>query len=317
MPAPEACRNCGARFDDAYCGACGQRRFVESDRRFGHLVTQFLGLVTDLDGRLWGSLRALLLRPGLLERDYMAGRRRRWLPPVTLFLLANLVYFMAPLRADFDLSFVNQVPGPMAVEAMGAQAPAGLSSFPGQLHSAATTPLLERVLARRDARERAAGGKGYGLPELRRDYDAIAGDPAGLPRGRRELGIDQGQVQYAGRVARDLPRQPEQLGETEPRRCLDQLAVEPVDPELVRGVLVRHLRRRGFQLREPPLCLLHHLRPLAFRRRAELGNALFVQLAFAAAHRAHALQQIFQRARGLGSRAARLLLGGGGQRQCT
>jgi hypothetical protein len=176
LSAPDACRNCGAQFADAYCGACGQKRFVQSDRRFGHLAAQLFSLVTDLDGRLWGSLRALLLRPGLLERDYMAGRRRRWLPPVTLFLLANLVYFMAPLRADFDLSFVDQVPGPVAVEALGGQAPAGLWSFPGQLHSAATTPLLERVLARRDARQRAAAGDSYGLPELRRDYDAIAAD---------------------------------------------------------------------------------------------------------------------------------------------
>ena len=176
MPASENCRNCGARMADAYCGACGQKRFVESDRRFGHLAAQFFGVVTDLDGRLWGSLRALLLRPGVLERDYLAGRRRRWLPPITLFLLANLVYFMAPLGADFDLSFIDQVPGHIAVEALGGDAPEALGQFPGQLHSVATTRLLEGVLARRDARRREQGGGAYGLPELRRDYDAVAGD---------------------------------------------------------------------------------------------------------------------------------------------
>ncbi len=176
LPASDDCRNCGALVTDTYCGACGQKRFVQSDRRFGHLAAQCFELLTDIDGRLWGSLRALLLHPGVLERDYMAGRRRRWLPPLTLFLLANLAYFMAPLRADFDLSFASQVPGPVAAAALGAEAPAGLERFPGQLHRDVTGGLLQRVLAQRDARARASGGEGYTLADLRRDYDAIAGD---------------------------------------------------------------------------------------------------------------------------------------------
>src|SRR5690606_12363207 len=161
---------------DAYCGACGQKRFDESDRRLGHLAAQCFELLTDLDGRLWGSLRALVLRPGVLDRDYMSGRRRRWLPPLTLYLLANLVYFVAPLRADFDLSFASQVPGAMAVAAMGDEAPGGLERFPGQLHGVVTAGRTRALVARRDARDRAGGGDGYTLAELRRDYDAIAAD---------------------------------------------------------------------------------------------------------------------------------------------
>ncbi len=176
MPASDACRNCGAPVTDAYCGACGQKRFDESDRRLGHLAAQCFELLTDLDGRLWGSLRALVLRPGVLDRDYMSGRRRRWLPPLTLYLLANLVYFVAPLRADFDLSFASQVPGAMVVAAMGDEAPAGLERFPGQLHGVVTAGPTRALVARRDARDRAGGGDGYTLAELRRDYDAIAAD---------------------------------------------------------------------------------------------------------------------------------------------
>lgn len=176
MPASDACRNCGAPVTDAYCGACGQKRFDESDRRLGHLAAQCFALLTDIDGRLWGSLRALVLRPGVLDRDYMDGRRRRWLAPITLFLLANLVYFLAPLHADFDLPFASQVPGPMAVAAMGDAAPAGLERFPGQLHGVLTAAPTRALVARRDARERTAGGDGYTLADLRRDYDAAAGD---------------------------------------------------------------------------------------------------------------------------------------------
>ena len=176
VPASEDCRNCGAPLTGDYCAACGQKRFVEADRRLAHILAQGFELLTDVDGRLWGTLRALLFRPGLLDRDYMAGRRRRWLTPLTLFLLANVVYFMAPLRADFDLSFASQVPGPVAAASLGDDAPPGLERFPGQLHRVVTTGLVQRVLARRDARERATGGEGYTLAQLRRDYDAIAGD---------------------------------------------------------------------------------------------------------------------------------------------
>ncbi len=176
VPANEACRNCGALLTGEWCAACGQKRFVEADRRLANLLAQAFELLTDLDGRLWGTLRALAFRPGLLDRDYIAGRRRRWLPPLSLFLLANVVYFMAPLRAAFDLSFASQVPGPVAAAALGDEAAPGIERFPGQLHRVVTTGLVERVVAQRDARERASGGEGYTLAQLRRDYDAIAGD---------------------------------------------------------------------------------------------------------------------------------------------
>ena len=99
------------------------------------------------------------------------GAPTRWCRRSAVLLETGLCW---PLRADFDLSFVNQVPGPIAAEAFGPQAPAGLAAFPGQLHSFATSGLIRNVLARRDANDRASGGDGYGLPELRRDYDAVA-----------------------------------------------------------------------------------------------------------------------------------------------
>lgn len=47
----------------------------------------------DLDSRMWRSFRALVTRPGLLTAEYIAGRRRPWLGPLQVFLLANLLFF--------------------------------------------------------------------------------------------------------------------------------------------------------------------------------------------------------------------------------
>ena len=80
----QPCTNCSAPVDGRYCASCGQKCFESSDRRFGHLLSEFAHGLTDLDGRVWRSLLALLFRPGLLSLDYNEGRRARWLSPVTL-----------------------------------------------------------------------------------------------------------------------------------------------------------------------------------------------------------------------------------------
>lgn len=110
-PTTEACSNCGSALAGPYCSVCGQRRLQPQDRRFAHLLREFFEHLTDLDGRFWGSMRALLLRPGLLSRDWMAGRRTRWMSPVSLFLLANLLFFFAPGVTDFDLPLRDHVSG--------------------------------------------------------------------------------------------------------------------------------------------------------------------------------------------------------------
>lgn len=50
--------------------------------------------LTSLDGRLWATLGALLLHPGLLAREYFAGRGSRYMKPLSLFVLLNLVFFL-------------------------------------------------------------------------------------------------------------------------------------------------------------------------------------------------------------------------------
>jgi len=63
----EPCTNCSSAVEGRYCASCGQKRFESADRRFGHLLSEFAHGLTDLDGRVWRSLLALLFRPGLLS----------------------------------------------------------------------------------------------------------------------------------------------------------------------------------------------------------------------------------------------------------
>jgi hypothetical protein len=45
------------------------------------------------DGKFWKTLAALMFRPGFLTREYLAGRRRRYIGPARLFLVSSLLLF--------------------------------------------------------------------------------------------------------------------------------------------------------------------------------------------------------------------------------
>ena len=47
-----------------------------------------------LDGRLWLTIWTLVRHPGRLARDYFDGRGARYMRPLNLFLLLNLVFFV-------------------------------------------------------------------------------------------------------------------------------------------------------------------------------------------------------------------------------
>ncbi|HEV3178850.1 MAG TPA: DUF3667 domain-containing protein [Steroidobacteraceae bacterium] len=95
-PPPTAvvlCDNCGAPVPARYCGSCGQRREppVHSLWHFSKVATEDL---THADSRLWRTLTALLFRPGRLTAEFLAGRRARYLPPVRLYLVLSVAFFL-------------------------------------------------------------------------------------------------------------------------------------------------------------------------------------------------------------------------------
>ncbi|MEM7082912.1 MAG: DUF3667 domain-containing protein [Pseudomonadota bacterium] len=104
------CQNCSAELDEthAYCPACGQEVAEGRDRSVMHLLRSGFVELTSVDSRLWRSLGTLFFRPGTLSSAYRTGRRRYYLSPIGLFLLGNLLYFLAPPLSDLQLSLTEQ-----------------------------------------------------------------------------------------------------------------------------------------------------------------------------------------------------------------
>lgn len=95
QPAPvdgPFCRNCGARADVSYCPVCGQETRIEMPT-VGHFIAEFAEQTFALQGQLWRTLQSLLLKPGALTLEYVAGRRQRYVRPLRLYLALSILFF--------------------------------------------------------------------------------------------------------------------------------------------------------------------------------------------------------------------------------
>lgn len=92
--APE-CLNCGQPLTGAYCAACGQSSHEGREPSLGHFLHDLVHEFLHVDGKLFQTLWALLLKPGLLTDEYWRGRMGSWIRPIRLFLVAVAIHWLA------------------------------------------------------------------------------------------------------------------------------------------------------------------------------------------------------------------------------
>jgi uncharacterized OB-fold protein len=79
------CRNCAAYAPDQYCPRCGQEtnEHLPSAREFVH---EFVLHYFAAEGRLWRTLKALVLHPGRLTIEYLRGHKRQYVLPLWVLI---------------------------------------------------------------------------------------------------------------------------------------------------------------------------------------------------------------------------------------
>ena len=77
----------------AFCPACGQS-VKPLSRPWLEFAREMLDELLDYDGRMLRSLRLLLTRPGFLSAEYIGGRRAAYTPPIRLYLVVSLLFFL-------------------------------------------------------------------------------------------------------------------------------------------------------------------------------------------------------------------------------
>src|SRR5262245_31158184 len=119
--------------------------------------------LSEIDGRLLRSLRFVISRPGALTSAYVAGRRRPFLNPFALFLIANGIFFALqsasqtnifspPLeshlhRQDWSGLAQTLVPGRLAAKGMTLAAYAPLFDHVAVLYAKSLIILMALVFA--------------------------------------------------------------------------------------------------------------------------------------------------------------------------
>lgn len=138
-----SCRNCGATTTGNYCHMCGQETHLHGPS-FGEFLHEFIGHYVALEQRLRGTLARLLFRPGLLTTEYLAGRRKRYVEPLRLYLSLSIIFFAVLKFGEATLARSDAPPTPPHVAAQVEQ---------GKVRPKAPPPkeegeLFEEVLAR-------------------------------------------------------------------------------------------------------------------------------------------------------------------------
>lgn len=93
-PVTTNCLSCGNPVNTSYCSACGEKVLVEHEKSVAHFLGEALHNVTHADGKFLRSLRILIFSPGTLSLNYLEGKRKRFMNPLSMFVFANLLYLL-------------------------------------------------------------------------------------------------------------------------------------------------------------------------------------------------------------------------------
>jgi len=102
------CSNCKSPLTGEYCSTCGQRNYDFEQPIWG-LVAAVIKENFEVDGRTARTIRTLFRHPGKLTAEYLAGRRVTYSPPLRLYLVFSIVFFL--LIAWFASSGILREPG--------------------------------------------------------------------------------------------------------------------------------------------------------------------------------------------------------------
>lgn len=89
------CLNCGNPFagTENFCSHCGQKNTVKK-LSFGVFVNNMASNFYSYDSRFWRTFIPLLLSPGYVSKQFIEGKRMRFVNPFQLYLNVSLIFFV-------------------------------------------------------------------------------------------------------------------------------------------------------------------------------------------------------------------------------
>jgi len=206
------CRNCGDPTVGNYCPVCGQRK-LEVRVSLRQMLLEVLDDQLALNSALPRTLVALLFRPGFLTREYVNGRIVRYIPPLRLYLVTSVIFFLL-------LSFKsNGIDLKQDVAAAKERAAAADTTAAAAADTAALTALADSVMPKHVTLRT---GKPWTGVQVTTNMDSAAVESGGwLKIDKVDLGIPQLNQVVEARL--------QALGELPPSEALRRVGSSFVD----------------------------------------------------------------------------------------
>ena len=101
------CEDCGTELHGRYCSQCGQVA-VDYHRSFRHVIADVAESFLNWDSKFTKTIGLLLISPGWLTNQFIAGRRTRYLHPLRLYLLVSIAFFLAARLIPVDAPTIDR-----------------------------------------------------------------------------------------------------------------------------------------------------------------------------------------------------------------
>ncbi len=104
-----ACYNCNAPLTGPFCHICGQKD-DDLRRPIWTFFKELLDAIFDTDSKIIKTILLLVFIPGGLSRDFMEGKRARYLPPFRLYIVLLFIFFSTLSIADILIIDIHVTP---------------------------------------------------------------------------------------------------------------------------------------------------------------------------------------------------------------
>jgi hypothetical protein len=111
QPNQNQCASCGAALQGKFCSECGEKKLNEKDKSVMHFFEEFIHILTHADSKFLKSLKYLITKPGFLTSEHLAGRRKKYTSPLSLFFIGNLLYLLIMPVDALNSKYVSQTTG--------------------------------------------------------------------------------------------------------------------------------------------------------------------------------------------------------------
>lgn len=105
------CASCGAALHGKFCSQCGEKKLNEKDKSVAHFFEEFIHILTHADSKFLKSLKYLITKPGFLTAEHLAGRRKMYTSPLSLFFIGNLIYLLIMPIDALNSNYISQTKG--------------------------------------------------------------------------------------------------------------------------------------------------------------------------------------------------------------